>query len=203
MGVLGIDCGKSGAISFFDGSFFRFYDLPYKDGEVDIIQLNRLTFQIPLDCIIIEEQNTFASDGRVGAFTMGLNYGRLLAWAESRCSNLCRVPPRRWQIDLGINLKHPKGATSAEKKKATKAAAFETLKAMHPQVIEFTRGPRGGHKDGIVDAILISIWGHHELRNSYWPTRSGVGCFSDVVLAATPKGSKGRQGSKRSGGKRR
>jgi hypothetical protein len=203
MGVLGIDCGKTGALCFHDGSFFRFYDLPYRDGEVDILELNRLTFQLPLDCIIIEEQSTFASDGRLGAFTMGLNYGRILAWAESRCSNLCRVRPQVWQKSLGIALKHEKGTTNTERKKATKAAAFATLQAMHPQTAEFCVGPRGGIKDGIVDAILISIWGYNELRNSYWPTRSGIGCFSDVVLAATPKGSKGRQGSKRSGGKRR
>ena len=202
MGVLGIDCGKTGAICFHDGSFFRFYDLPYKDGEVDILELNRLTFQLPLDCIIIEEQSTFASDGRLGAFTMGINYGRLLAWAEARCSNLCRVPPKRWQTALGINLKHEKGISPQARKKAVKAAAFATLQAMHPQTAEFVIGPRGGIKDGTVDAILISIWGYNELRNSYWPSRSGLGTFADIGLSVSSKGSKGSQRSRRSGGKR-
>jgi hypothetical protein len=202
MGVLGIDCGKSGAICFHDGSFFRFYDLPYKDGEVDIIELNRLTFQLPLECIIIEEQNTFSSDGRVGVFTMGVNYGRLLAWAEARCSQLCRVPPKTWQRALGINVKHPPNVSSAQKKKATKAAAFETLKTLQPRTAELVFGPRGGLKDGTVDAILISMWGYNELRISYWPSRNGVGCFEHVSLPSSPKGSKGSQRSKRSGGKR-
>ena len=203
MGVLGIDCGKSGAIAFYDGAHTKFYSMPLKDGEIDILELNKLTFMLPLDVIVIEEQTSFASDGRFGVFTMGLNYGRLLAWAEARCSQLCRVRPQVWQKSFGIALKHEKGISQTERKKATKQAALDTLIRLNPRLADQTTGPRGGNRDGIVDAILISIWGYNELRKSYWPTRSGIGSFPDVVLATTPKGSKGRQGSKRSGGKRR
>lgn len=202
MGVLGIDCGKSGALAFYDGHHVRFWQMPLKDGEIDILELNKITFMLPLDCIIVEEQTSFASDGRFGAFTMGINYGRLLAWAEHRCSQLCRVRPQVWQKSFGIALKHDKGTSQHDRKKATKQAALDALVGINPLLAEQTFGPRGGSRDGIVDAILIAMWGQNELRKSYWPSRSGLGCFSDVVLAATPKGSKGRQGSKRSGGKR-
>jgi len=202
MGVLGIDCGKSGALAFYDGHHVRFWQMPLKDGEIDIQELNKLTFMIPLDCIVIEEQNTFASDGRYGVFTMGINYGRLLAWAEQRCSQLCRVRPQVWQKAHGIALKHDKGTTNTQRKQATKAAALERLKSLNPLLADQTTGPRGGNRDGLVDSILIAMWGHNELRRSYWPSRSGIGCFADAGLSSTPKGAKGGQRSKRSGGKR-
>ena len=202
MGVLGIDCGKSGAICFHDGTFFRFYDLPYKDGEVDIHELNKLTFMMPLECIVIEEQTTYTSDGRLGAFTMGLNYGRLLAWAESRCSQLCRVRPQTWQASHGIKVAHAKGTSQTDRKKATKAAALATLVNINKELAESTFGPRGGQRDGIVDAILISIWGYNELGKSFWPTRNGTGVFADVSFSKLPKGTKGLQRSRRSGGSR-
>lgn len=202
MGVLGIDPGKTGALAFYDGTYTKVFPLPYAHGEVDILELNRLTFGMPIDCIVIEEQNTFASDGRYGVFTMGINYGRLLAWAETRCSQLCRVRPQVWQQGHGLALKHEKDATPAQKKAATKAAAYNRLLSLNPILAEQTTGPRGGHKDGIVDAILIAIWGHNELRRSYWPSRNGLGCWPDVDLPKSPKGSKGSQRSSRSGGKR-
>lgn len=202
MGVLGIDCGKSGALAYYDGTAVKFFPMPLRDGEIDILELNKLTFMLPLDCIIIEEQTSFAHDGRFGAFTMGINYGRLLAWAEQRCSSLCRVRPQVWQKSFGIALKHEKGTTVTQRKQATKAAALETLKKLNPLLADQTTGPRGGNRDGIVDAILIAIWGHNELRVTFWPSRSGVGCFPVVDLPKSPKGSKGSQRSSRSGGKR-
>lgn len=202
MGVLGIDCGKSGAIAYYDGSMTSFYSMPLKDGEIDILELNKLTFMKPLECIIIEEQTSFASDGRFGAFTMGINYGRLLAWAEHRCSQLCRVRPQVWQKSFGIALKHDKGTTSVQRKQAIKQAALDALKSINAELAAQTTGPRGGNRDGIVDAILIATWGYNELRRTFWPNRNGIGCFADVVLSGTPKGAKGSQRSKRSGGKR-
>ena len=202
MGVLGIDCGKFGALAYHTPEQTTFWPMPLKDGEIDLIELHKITFMLPLEVIVIEEQTSFASDGRFGVFTMGLNYGRLLAWAESRCSQLCRVRPQVWQKSFGIALKHEKGISQTERKKATKQAALDALVGINPLLAEQTFGPRGGNRDGIVDAILIAMWGQNELRKSYWPTRSGIGSFPDVVLATTPKGSKGRQGSKRSGGRR-
>lgn len=202
MGVLGIDCGKSGALAYYDGDRVKFWSMPLKDGEIDILELNKLTFMLPLDCIIIEEQTSFASDGRFGAFTMGINYGRLLAWAEQRCSQLCRVRPQVWQKWHGIALKHDKGTSNTERKKATKAAAMERLISLNPDLADQTTGPRGGNRDGIVDAILIAMWGHYELGRSFYPSRNGLGCWPDVSIPSTPKGAKGGQRSKRSGGKR-
>lgn len=202
MGVLGIDCGKTGAIAYHDGSLTKFYPMPLKDGEIDITELSRLTFMLPLDCIIIEEQTSFATDGRFGAFTMGINYGRLLAWSEHRCSQLCRVRPQVWQKSFGIALKHEKGTNATQRKQATKRAALDTLRSINPELAEQTTGPRGGNRDGCVDAVLIAMWGHNELRRSFWPSKSGIGCFADVSLSSTPKGAKGSQRSKRSGGKR-
>lgn len=202
MGVLGIDCGKSGALAYYDNDRIKFFTMPLKDGEIDIQELNKLTFMLPLECIIIEEQTSFATDGRFGAFTMGINYGRLLAWAEQRCSQLCRVRPQVWQKAHGIALKHEKGTSNTERKKATKQAALDRLRSLNPLLADQTTGPRGGNRDGLVDAILIAMWGHHELRVTYWPSRNGVGCFADAGIPSTPKGTKGRQGSKRSGGKR-
>ena len=202
MGVLGIDPGKTGALAFYDGTYTKVFPLPYAHGEVDILELNKITFMLPLDCIVIEEQTSFASDGRFGAFTMGINYGRLLAWSEHRCSQLCRVRPQVWQKAHGISLKHDKGTPAAQKKAATKAAALERLKSLNPAVADQTTGPRGGNRDGCVDSILIAMWGHNELRRSFFPSRNGVGCWPDVSLSSTPKGAKGGQRSKRSGGKR-
>jgi hypothetical protein len=203
MGVLAIDCGKTGALCFHDGSYFHLYKMPYTaDNEVDLLELTRITFQLPIDCIIIEEQTTFASDGRFGAFTMGLNYGRLLAWSERRCSAMVRVRPQQWQAYHGIAMKHDKAMTSAEKKRATKQAAFQRLKEINETVASSCIGSKGGLLDGLVDAALIAIWGQNERNVSYFPSATGLGCFADVSLSSTPKGSKGRQGSKRSGGKR-
>ena len=202
MGVLGIDCGKSGALAYYDGHAVKFWQMPLKDGEIDIQELNKLTFMIPLDCIVIEEQTSFASDGRFGAFTMGINYGRLLAWSEQRCSQLCRVRPQVWQKAHGIALKHEKGTSNTDRKKATKQAALDHLKKLDLALADQTTGPRGGTKDGLVDATLIAIWGHHELRKSFWPSRNGLRCWPDVDLPSTKRGSKGAQRSKRSGGKR-
>jgi hypothetical protein len=203
MGVLAIDCGKTGALCFHDGSYFHHWHMPYTpDNEVDLLELSRITYQLPIETIIIEEQTSFASDGRFGAFTMGLNYGRLLAWAEKRCSHLCRVRPQVWQAYHGIQVKHPKEATSAEKKRATKLAAYNHLKKLHPQIAERCLGKRGGLLDGLVDAILIAIWGYNERGHSYLPTSTGFGCFPHPELTNTPKGAKGRQRSSRSGGKR-
>ena len=73
---------------------------------------------------------------------------------------------------------------------ATKAAAYNRLLSLNPTLAEQTTGPRGGHRDGIVDAIPIAMWGKHELRNSYWPSRSGVGCFPASDLPKSSKGAK-------------
>ena len=203
MGVLAIDCGKQGALCFHDGSYFHFWPIAYTpDNEVDLLELSRITFQLPIETIIIEEQTSFASDGRFGAFTMGLNYGRLLAFSEKRCSGMVRVRPQVWQAYHGIQVKHDKQASSAEKKRATKLAAYEHLKRLHPQVAERCIGKRGGLLDGFVDAILIAIWGFNERGHSYLPTFNGLGCFPNPKLTGTQKGAKGGQRSSRSGGKR-
>lgn len=202
MGVIGIDCGKSGAIAYHNGEHTKFYSMPLKDGEIDLLELNKLTFMWPIQCIVIEEQTSFASDGRFGAFTMGINYGRLLAWAEQRCSQLCRVRPQVWQKWHGIALKHDKGTTNTERKKATKAAALERLKSLNPDLADLTTGPRGGNRDGIVDAILIAMWGHHELGRSFYPSRNGLGCWPDVSISVRTKSAKIDHGRKTGSQKR-
>ena len=53
MGVLGIDCGKFGALAYHTPEQTTFWPMPLKDGEIDLVELHKITFMLPLEVIII------------------------------------------------------------------------------------------------------------------------------------------------------
>lgn len=112
MRFLGIDPGVSGAIAMIakDGLLLELEDLPVSkvgtSNEIDVMALDSLLSLWEVDhlnCkVILERAMTMPRDGRVGAFNMGANFGRLQALLTVCSLSWSMVLPQAWKKSMGV-----------------------------------------------------------------------------------------------------
>jgi hypothetical protein len=151
---VGIDPGKHGAVAWMDGarSVVEVHDCPLRDGEYDYQSMRDLLAQTcnVENVATMERVHAMPTDGKCSAFSFGVGYGAWLALIGGVLRvtpNL--VDPRTWKRTMLAGVKNDKAA---------ELAALERRFAGHPICAEM-RGPRGGIRDGRVDALLLAEYG--------------------------------------------
>ena len=95
------------------------------------------------DHIIIERQNPMIGNSSASSFTIGMNYGKLLALAELTDAKLTIVSPATWKKEMGLS-----------KDKEASVIMAETLTGLS------FRTKRGRLEHDRAEAILLAHWFH-------------------------------------------
>lgn len=140
--IAAIDPGAKGAIAILDGEkIIEICDLSKEPEKV--ISTCLLNYGIKL--VAVEQVGVMPHDSKVAGFNFGLNVGRILAACSLSGAEVVRVRPNQWQ-------KWCKIYGSGD----TKRLGFELVRKVYGS--DLFLGPRGGLKDGRVDAVLIGLW---------------------------------------------
>jgi hypothetical protein len=150
---VGVDPGRKGAIGCIsnDGTTVKVFDMPPStERGNDLHGLIELIKIMPFPAATAIEWNT-GMPGEVPdfAFRFGLQTGQLHAAFYMAGHQITLVSPNTWKKYLGVPGKRddPKSA-----------AAYYKLKESYKDNIPQLWGPKGGIRDGRVDALLIAHW---------------------------------------------
>ncbi len=156
MNVLGIDPGLDGALAMYNEKGLQdILEIPSakstgRGREVLWSNLNQqwdaLFFWA--DHAFLERVNARPQDGGSSAFKFGSTYGGLRGMLVAKLIPYTLVTPMVWMKVMGVGL-------------GSKEASCLRAEQLFPGV-NF-RGPRGGKKDGVAEAALISKYGFDKL----------------------------------------
>lgn len=159
---VGIDPGFTGAIGWIaDTSIVGIgaYDMPLQSGtkkrEFDMGVLNaRIHGLKALGDIVVglEYPTTRPKEGAEHSRRFGEGVGLLKGMMEAHQILFKEIPPNLWTGRLGIPGKKRDGG------KEHNRAGAQLLISHYPHVESLIYGPRGGIKDGRLDALLIAHW---------------------------------------------
>lgn len=142
MVICGIDPGKNGGAAIIaNGKVVAVAS--FTDG---VVAAMRKVILLEPDIYVIEKVGAQTKDGVKSAFS----FGRALGQVEGVIGNGEKfyVPPRTWQSWAGVY--------GCGKGKGTKQKSYEIARFVVDEAL--LKGPRGGIKDGVCDAILIGFW---------------------------------------------
>jgi hypothetical protein len=143
MVICGIDPGASGGAAIVhDGKVCAIGS--FKESIVDTM---RKVLLLEPDIFVIEKVGAQTKDGVRSAFS----FGRALGQVEGAIGHGEKfyVPPRTWQSWAGVY--------GCGKGKGTKTKSYQIARLIIDDPNKL-KGPKGGIKDGICDAILIAFW---------------------------------------------
>jgi crossover junction endodeoxyribonuclease RuvC len=157
MNIVGIDPGLSGAIAQWDGESLTLLEIPTfkstgRGREVDWSTLNQQWDDnfFWADHVFLERVGTRPGEGISSAFKFGLVFGGLRGMIAAKLVPLTLVTPTTWKKSYGL--------------RASKEAAVIRASELFPSSATAFRGPRGGIKDGVAEAALISRFGYDKLN---------------------------------------
>lgn len=140
--IAAIDPGAKGAIAILDGeSIVGVWDLSKEPEELIFDVLNDHGVKL----CIVEKVGVMPHDSKIASFSFGVNVGRIKSACSLSGAEVIEVKPRVWQSWCKIY-----GSGN------TKKLGFNLIKSVYGS--ELFLGPRGGLKDGRVDAVLIGLW---------------------------------------------
>jgi hypothetical protein len=156
---VGIDPGFTGAIGWIivgSTPALVAYDLPLQAGtkkrEFDLEMLNHYVYRLTELGEIgvgLENPTTRPGEGAERCKRFGEGIGLLKGLLTAHQIPYTCISPNLWKGRLGLPGKTKPGANKA-------GAQF--LVSHYPQAEELVYGPRGGIKDGRLDALLIAHW---------------------------------------------
>jgi hypothetical protein len=151
---VGIDPGKHGAIAWMDGErkTIEVHDCPLDGAEYDFQAMrDLLSGIISLHIqVTIEKVHSMPSDGKCSAFSFGVGYGAWLALVGGVLRvKPTLVDPRSWKRTMLAGIANDKAA---------EATALKQRFQGNP-VCSQLHGPRGGLRDGRVDALILAEYG--------------------------------------------
>lgn len=86
--IVAIDPGSKGGVAFeFDGEL---YAIPMPPN------VSQIPIPAPVTMAVIEKVHAFPGQGVVSMFSFGVQYGKVLAWAEMQTDNIHLIEPRTW-----------------------------------------------------------------------------------------------------------
>lgn len=156
----GIDPGFTGAIGCIDafGEAIWVDDLPVtgkgKQREFDLIALNALIYHkmacVRGECVVgLENPTTRPGEGAERCKRFGRGIGNLEMGLTSHLVPFTLIAPNLWKGRLGLPGKSDPNANPA---------GAQLLVSHYPSTEHLVYGPRGGIKDGRLDALLIAHW---------------------------------------------
>ena len=144
--VIGIDPGKSGcACLLTEEGKFLFMDWP-KDDDLFFVHATFIQWTIDFDIVgcLLEKVGAMPKQGVKSMFTFGTNNGYWMGLLCFLKLSYHRPTPKQWQTGL---VTKGDGADP-------KARAYTVAKRLYPHAE--LKGPKGGIKDGRVDALLLA-----------------------------------------------
>lgn len=101
--VVGIDPGLQGYVAVLNDGGYEPMLMPLaKNGEIDLMMLKHLFQEFPIDIVYLEQQHPRPGNSASSMFTIGKNYGKLLAIIELYGKPLVIVSPVTWQKGIII-----------------------------------------------------------------------------------------------------
>jgi hypothetical protein len=148
---IGIDPGLHGALAWMDGERrqIEVRDCPLTAGEYDFFGMWK-AFETACASgpaiVVMEKVHSMPSDGKASAFSFGVGYGAWLA-----ICGMFRIPPnlvapQTWKRVMLAGIANDKRA---------EAMALKQRFQGHPICAQL-HGPRGGLRDGRVDALFLA-----------------------------------------------
>ena len=190
----GIDPGFSGAIAVInaDGTSVRVWDMPVKQAPGDADRKRELALddleavfrtmrQMPRLMVGIEWPQTRPGEGAERSERYGRQKGILQAflWLHRLPHRL--VAPNLWKGRLSLPGKTEPGANRR---------AAECFRIFYREHEDLILGPRGGLKDGRIDALLIAHWLRTRSRRGMQSVVDKFGRHSQEVFTLRMQGSK-------------
>ena len=151
MRFIGIDPGLHGAIAAMDGERkqVEVVDCPLTAGEYDFFGMWKAFEAVYADgpaIVVMEKVHSMPSDGKASAFSFGVGYGAWLAICGMFRVPPNLVPPQTWKRVMLAGIANDKRA---------EAMALKQRFQGHP-ICSQLHGPRGGLRDGRVDALFLA-----------------------------------------------
>jgi len=154
----GIDPGQKGAVGLIDngGQIVRVWDMPLtkaardRQKEIDLDALRSIYHELERRqrlVLGIEQPNTRPGEGAERSFRFGKGLGYLHAFAHLLQLDYYLMVPNLWKGRLGLPGKSDPNANKL---------GAQMLDRNYPAAHDLIRGPRGGLKDGRIDALLIA-----------------------------------------------
>lgn len=151
---VGIDPGLHGAVAWMDGERREIHvrDCPLDGGDYDFRKMSDLLREfLAIEMVVtIEAVHALPHDGRCSAFSFGVGYGAWLALVGGVLRvrpNL--VAPQTWKRTMLAGIANDKQAEA--KALNQRFHGHEICTQLH--------GPRGGLRDGRVDALWLAEYG--------------------------------------------
>lgn len=107
--------------------------------------------------VLLEQAQAFSGQGGVSNFSTGYCYGFMEGVLTALKLPYELVHSKTWQKDLFKGKTIPKSDKRADRKKAIKNVSYEVASKLFPGIE--LRGPQGGLRDGLCDALLIMEYG--------------------------------------------
>ena len=160
---VGIDPGLHGAIAWMDGERKQICvrDCPLVDGQYNYHGMWKLLGDVLhiATCdqttgdynsiVTMEAVHAMPTDGRCSAFSFGVGYGAWLGIIGSRNLPSRLVTPQTWKRTMLAGVANDKRA---------EAVALKQRFQGHPVCAQL-HGPKGGLRDGRVDALFLAEYG--------------------------------------------
>jgi hypothetical protein len=146
MPILKLPKGRKGTKTVYD-----------KKAIVDLF--NRVIEQSKVNNILVllEQAQAFSGQGGVSNFSTGYAYGCMEGILTALKLPYEIVHSKTWQKELFKGKAVPKSDNRVLRKKAIKNVSYEVASKLFPGIE--LRGPQGGLKDGLCDALLIMEYG--------------------------------------------
>lgn len=163
MHFLGIDPGFTGAFAWIDAQaqVLGYLDMPFniiakgRKREFDLDRLNNIVYKIASDSrhgqvvVGLENPTSRPGEGADRSRRFGEGIGMLKGLMTAHQLTFQLISPNLWKGRLNLPGKTDAGAN--------KQGAM-MLESHYPTIDSMIRGPRGGIKDGRLDAFLIAHW---------------------------------------------
>lgn len=165
---VGIDCGKFGAVAWMDGErkTIEIHDTPlFPDGEFDLLKawaiLQTATWNIPEVSVTIEDTISVPHASSSGPRfipasdkTLHFSLGAWCALCASLRLPVTVVHPKTWKASVLAGVANSK-----------EAEAIVLKQRFHGRINPgIFHGPRGGLRDGRVDALWLAEYGRMQWR---------------------------------------
>lgn len=156
---IGIDPGASGAVAIIADYQLKAYPLPLmSNGELDARELYLILTEAvgkQPHIVVIEKVGAMPGQGVSSMFSFGRNVGEIKAVLKVAKLSYVEVTPQAWKKTVLAGL--PWKASGPDDKKRAKLVAASYVEKRFPYAN--IRGPKGGIKDGMADAICLALYG--------------------------------------------
>lgn len=153
--ILGIDVGQKGGIALIDRhkKVILKREMPILNKELDTKTFKTIINNNTIDAIFIEKVHAMPGQGVTSMFNFGKHYGEILGTIKTLDIPYQLVRPTEWQAYAHRDL---------DKKLGPKERSLIAVEKFYPELdLRKNTRCRVAH-DGIVDAILIALYGLSE-----------------------------------------